>query len=180
MLAATNKDLEAAIAAGTFRADLYYRLNVVQIRMPPLREIPQDIPLLANGFLAEHCREMNRPAPELAAEVLACLVSYRWPGNVRELDNEMKRLAVTVRCARVEVPELSESLRAAGNPSSAACGTQSLKEAVEALERRLIAAALHDCQRNQQQAARALGLSRQGLIKKMKRHGIAARPGGGV
>ena len=73
VLAATNKDLEAANKAGTFRADLYYRLNVVQIRMPPLREIPKDIPLLANGFLAEHCREMNRPPPELA--------SKSWPAS---------------------------------------------------------------------------------------------------
>jgi Nif-specific regulatory protein len=180
VLAATNKDLEAANKAGTFRADLYYRLNVVQVRMPPLREIPQDIPLLANGFLAEHCREMNRPPPELASDVVACLVSYRWPGNVRELDNEMKRLAVTVRRARIAVPDLSESLRAAGDLPSAACSTHSLKEAVEALERRPIAAALEECQYNQQQAARTLGLSRQGLIKKMKRYGMAGRPGGEV
>src|SRR5262249_11570796 len=130
--------------------------------------------------LAEHCREMNRPPPELAPEVVGCLVSYRWPGNVRELDNEMKRLAVTGRRARITVPDLSESLRAAGNLASASCGTHSLKEAVEALERRLITDALEECQHNQQQTARTLGLSRQGLIKKMKRHGIAARPGGGV
>jgi Nif-specific regulatory protein len=148
--------------------------------MPPLREIPQDIPLLANGFLAEHCREMNRPPPELASEVVACLVSYRWPGNVRELDNEMKRLAVTVRRAHVGVPDLSESLRAASDLPSAGCSTRYLKEAVEALERRLITAALEECQHNQQRAARTLGLSRQGLIKKMKRYGIVARPGGGV
>jgi Nif-specific regulatory protein len=180
VIAATNKDLEAASKAGTFRADLFYRLNVVQIRMPPLREIPQDIPLLANGFLVEHCREMNRPPPELSSDVVACLVSYRWPGNVRELDNEMKRLAVIVRRARITVQDLSESLRAASDLPPAACGKHSLKEAVEALERRLIAAALGECHHNQQQTARALGLSRQGLIKKMKRHGIAARPSGEV
>jgi transcriptional regulator with GAF, ATPase, and Fis domain len=180
VLAATNKDLEAASKAGTFRADLYYRLNVVQIRMPPLREITQDIPLLAHEFLAEHCREMNRQPPELPSEVMACLVSYRWPGNVRELDNELNRLAVTVRRAGVTVPDLSEALRAAANSNlpSAARGTHSLKEAVEDLERRLITAAMEECQHNQQQTARKLGLSRQGLIKKMKRHGIAARRGG--
>jgi transcriptional regulator with PAS, ATPase and Fis domain len=173
VLAATNKDLEAATKAGTFRADLYYRLNVVQIRMPPLREVPEDIPLLANQFLEEHCREMNRPAPEMPSEVVNCLVSYRWPGNVRELDNEMNRLAVTARRARVEVPDLSESIRGAGSlPSSAQGGTHSLKEAVDALERRLITGALEDCGHNQQRAARKLGLSRQGLIKKMKRYGL--------
>jgi DNA-binding NtrC family response regulator len=178
VVAATNKDLESATKAGTFRADLYYRLKVVKIRMPISREIAQDIPLLANRFLAEHCREMNRPSPELPSEVVARLVSYHWPGNVRELDNEMKRLAVTVRRAGITVADLSESLRAANDLASGARATHSLKEAVEALERRLIAAALEECHHNQQQTARTLGLSRQGLIKKMKHHGIAARPAG--
>jgi Nif-specific regulatory protein len=177
VLVATNKDLEAANKAGTFRADLYYRLNVVQIRMPPLREVAQDVPLLAHRFLGEHCRAMSRPPAELSSEAVVRLVNYRWPGNVRELDNEMKRLAVTVRRDRIDVPDLSESIRTASAPPSAACPTRSLKEAVEELERRLIAAALQESQHNRQQAARTLGLSRQGLIKKMKRYGMAARPG---
>jgi Nif-specific regulatory protein len=177
VLVATNKDLEAANKAGTFRADLYYRLNVVQIRMPPLREVAEDVPLLAHRFLGEHCGAMNRPAPELSSEAVVRLVNYRWPGNVRELDNEMKRLAVTVRRDRIDVADLSESIRAASAPPSAVCPARSLKEAVEDLERRMIAAALQESRHNQQQAARTLGLSRQGLIKKMKRYGMAARPG---
>jgi len=178
VLAATNKPLEAASKAGTFRSDLYYRLNVVRIHMPPLREITPDIPLLANRFLAEHCREMNRPPPQLASEAVACLVNYRWPGNVRELDNEMKRLAVTVRRDRIEVADLSEPVRLANDSTATARSTHSLKAAAEDLERRLIAAALDECQHNQQQAARTLGLSRQGLINKMRRYGMAARPPG--
>jgi transcriptional regulator with GAF, ATPase, and Fis domain len=175
VLAATNKDLDAASKVGNFRADLYYRLNVVPIRMPALREIAEDIPLFAIGFLSEHCREMHRPPPELTAETIARLLSYAWPGNVRELGNEMKRLAVTVRRDRIEASDLAEPIRTAG-PVAATGLPRPLKDAVEELERGLIAAALDACRHNQQQAARRLGLSRQGLIKKMKRYGLTARP----
>ncbi len=172
LLAATNKDLLAAIKAGNFREDLYYRLNAVQIRMPPLREVREDIPMLANYLLAEHCRELNRPPPELTPDIAACLANYRWPGNVRELDNEIKRLAVFVRRDRVELSDLPESIQTGNNTAAASGSTCLLKDAVEALERRMIAAALEACQDNQQRAAQTLGVSRQGLIKKMKRHGI--------
>ena len=174
MLAATNKELPAAIKAGAFREDLYYRLNAVTIRLPALREISGDIPLLANNFLTQHCREANRAPPEFAPETLTCLVNCHWPGNVRQLDNEMRRLAVTVRRDRVEPDDLSEPVRAAGGDAPATNG-HSLKEAVEHLERRLIADALRAFGHNQQQAARSLGLSRQGLIKKMKRFGLNSR-----
>src|SRR5206468_3569368 len=97
VIAATNKDLAAAVKAGAFREDLFYRLNVVQVRMPALREMAEDIPLLASALLAEHCRELDRPPPGVGADVFACLRRYHWPGNVRELGNEMKRLAVLVR-----------------------------------------------------------------------------------
>jgi Nif-specific regulatory protein len=171
VLAATNKDLPQAISAGSFRGDLYYRLNAVTVRMPALREIRDDIPLLANAVLAHHCREGNRSPPELAPETLACLMNYDWPGNVRQLDNEMQRLAVTMRRNRIEPSDVSEPIRAAALPSVDS-GARSLKQAVEILERRMITAALNTCQHNQQQTARALGLSRQGLIKKMKRYGL--------
>jgi len=174
VLAATNKELPAAIKAGAFREDLYYRLNAVTIRLPALREISGDIPLLANNFLTRHCREANRAPPEFAPETLTCLVNCHWPGNVRQLDNEMRRLAVTVRRDRVETGDLSEPVRAAGGDAPAA-NEHSLKEAVEHLERRLIADALRAFGHNQQQAARSLGLSRQGLIKKMKRFGLNSR-----
>jgi Nif-specific regulatory protein len=174
ILAATNKNLEAEIKKGNFRADLYYRLKVIHIRMPSLREVRQDIPLLANYFLDRHCREMNKNPMRLSPEAVRCLSDYSWPGNVRELENEMKRLSVSVRCAEVAVEDLSEAIRSCGDKSAVAGSksTRSLSEAVTGLERHLILEALQLCGQNQQQAAKVLGLSRQGLIKKMKRYGI--------
>jgi Nif-specific regulatory protein len=176
VLAATNKDLAAAAKAGTFREDLYYRLNVVHVRMPALREMADDIPLLASVLLAEHCRELGRQPPELASEALACLKNYGWPGNVRELGNEMKRLAVIVRRERIEVADLAESIRSSTGLTEAQPSEQPLSDAVADLEQRMIVDALEKCRFNQQQAARLLGLSRQGLLNKVKRYKIAVRP----
>jgi Nif-specific regulatory protein len=177
VLAATNKHLPTAIQAGEFREDLYYRLNTVQIRMPALREVPEDVAMLANFLLLESCRELDRPVPELTLDTLHCLREYSWPGNVRELDNEMRRVAVTVRRDRVEPCDLSTVIRNAPPASPSIAASTRLKEEVEALERHRISEALASCQHNQQRVARLLGLSRQGLIKKMKRYGITARGG---
>jgi transcriptional regulator with GAF, ATPase, and Fis domain len=171
VLAATNKDLPAAIKAGAFREDLYYRLNAVTIRLPALREIRDDIPLLAASLLAKHCRDSQRAPPDLPIETQAVLRNYAWPGNVRQLDNEMRRLAVTVRTGRVEISDLSESIR--GCDRAVAPKPQAMKDAIEDLERRLIAAALEANKHNQLKTAKALGMSRQGLIKKLRRYGLA-------
>lgn len=176
LLAATNKNLAAEVQAGTFREDLYYRLNVVQVRMPALREVAEDIPLLANVLLAEHCRELGRTPPELPPEVLACLQNYRWPGNVRELGNEMKRLAVIVRRDRIEPTDLLATIRNSAAAIDPLPSEQSLPNAVANLEQRMIVAALTKCRFNQQQAAQLLGLSRQGLLNKVKRYAISVRP----
>jgi Nif-specific regulatory protein len=174
ILAATNKNLEGEIRKGTFREDLYYRLNVIHIHTPPLREIREDIPLLANAFLATYCKEVKKETKKLAPGALRCLLAYPWPGNVRELENEMKRLVVLSGRKVVTEEDLSEAVRdGAGQGMSAQFLTAgSLKETVATLEKRLIAEALQARRHNQQQTAKALGLSRQGLIKKMKRYGI--------
>ena len=96
IVAATNRDLEAAVAAGTFREDLYYRLNVIPIHLPPLRERGQDVLLLARHFLGRFCRKKERPPLELSPVVQRVLLAYVWPGNVRELENVMERLSVLV------------------------------------------------------------------------------------
>ena len=96
IVAATNRDLEAAVAAGTFREDLYYRLNVIPIHLPPLRERGQDVLLLARHFLGRFCRKKERPPLELSPVVQRVLLAYAWPGNVRELENVMERLSVLV------------------------------------------------------------------------------------
>lgn len=171
ILAATNTDLERATRSGAFRADLYYRLKVVTIQTPALREIPEDIPLLAKTFLDHYCRQMGRDPKKLSAASEQCLMRYDWPGNVRELENEIKRLVATLRKATVGEDDLADNIRRSGERGGAA-SARSLKDAVENLERRMIAEALARCRQNQVQTAKLLGLSRQGLIKKLKRYGI--------
>jgi len=177
LLAATNKDLEAEIAKGAFREDLYYRIKVIHIHMPPLREIREEIPLLANHFLKEYCRETGRPGLEFAPGVMRRLVAAPWPGNVRQLRNEVMRLAACAPGNSIAEEDLMEGLPAAApksEPKRAAAGKAlSLKQAIEELERRMIGEALAETRQNQQQAARRLGLSRQGLINKMKRYAMA-------
>jgi len=174
ILAATNKDLEAAIKKEAFREDLYYRLKVVQIHMPPLREIRGDIALLANHFLSEYSRDMGKDEKEFSPEALESLVNYNWPGNVRELENEMKRLIVSVRKKQIGRQDLTESICYSSPARDATSGSLKdvVAETVEGLERKLILEALEACHHNQLRAAVRLGVSRQGLIKKMKRYGL--------
>jgi Nif-specific regulatory protein len=179
LLAATNKDLEAEIAKGSFREDLYYRIKVIHIHMPPLREMRDEIPLLANHFLKEYCRETGRAPLEFSVEVMRSLTSSPWPGNVRQLRNEVIRMAACARGSVIGEEDFLEGLprapeaRAAAAPAGArAPRPQFVKDAVEALEREMIADALEATRNNQQQAARRLGLSRQGLINKLKRYGL--------
>ncbi len=174
LIAATNKNLEEAIKKGEFREDLFYRLKVVHIQTPALREIREDIPLLANHFLKRCCQMMGRPTKQISNSALRRLVEYSWPGNVRELENEMERLSVSVRRNVIEEEDL-----AIGRPSlleSASSKAGTMKEVVAGmvaeLERKMIREALESSGGNQQKAAKALGLSRQGLIKKMKRYGV--------
>jgi Nif-specific regulatory protein len=175
VLAATNKDLEAEIARGNFREDLFYRLKVIHIHMPPLRDIREEIPLLANHFLKEHCRESNRGALEFSPTVLRKLAGAAWPGNVRQLRNEVMRLAACARGQVIEEDDLWEGIPAPAPASLPSPGprAKSLKTAISELEQTMIREALQETRNNQQQAARVLGLSRQGLINKMKRYSIA-------
>jgi len=175
VLAATNKDLDSEIAKGAFREDLYYRIKVVHIHMPPLREIREEVPLLANHFLREYCRETGCPAMEFAPAVLRRLAVAQWPGNIRQLRNEVMRLAACGRGNTIAEDDLFEGLPAPhAELSVVAAGGKpvTLKKAIEDLERRMIGEAIEQTRGNQQQAARRLGLSRQGLINKMKRYGI--------
>jgi Nif-specific regulatory protein len=175
VLAATNKDLEAGIGKGTFREDLYYRLKVIHIRMPSLREIGEDVPLLANHFLAECCRDSGRQV-EFSPGVLRRLTMAEWPGNVRQLQNEIKRLVACARGRVITEDDLLEGVVQVpvGVSGPAERKSASLKGAIEDLERQLIAEALRSTGNNQQQAAKALGLSRQGLANKLRRYHLAS------
>jgi len=175
LLAATNKDLEAEIAKGGFREDLYYRIKVIHIHMPPLRDIREEIPLLANHFLKEYCRETGRGAMEFSAAVIRKLSGAAWPGNIRQLRNDVMRLAACARQNAITEDDLWEGLPtpAPEQPPVLPVQARALKKAVAELEKGLIVEALQGTRNNQQQAARLLGLSRQGLINKMKRYAIA-------
>jgi Nif-specific regulatory protein len=170
VLAATNKDLVAAIAKGTFREDLYYRLNVIHVQMPPLRDIREEIPLLANHFLSEYCKESGRPMMRFSPGVIRHLVTRDWPGNVRQLRNEVMRLSACSSGDLIVEDDLWETLPPSRHDSPSPVPRSKLKDAIEDLERRMISQALAETRSNQLQAARRLGLSRQGLINKMKRY----------
>ena len=169
VLAATNKDLEEEITKGDFREDLFYRLKVIHIKMPPLRDVSQDIALLANHFLANCAGEMGKEM-EFTQEAMECLTHYRWPGNVRQLENEVKRLVASVRSALIHKRDLSDEIQATDTPTSSTEGSLKavVARTVEQLESEMIRDALDLCQHNQARAAKQLGVSRQGLIKKMK------------
>jgi DNA-binding NtrC family response regulator len=180
VIAATNKDLEEAMSRGTFRADLYYRLKVIHIGMPPLRAMREDIALLAVHFLEQFTRELGKGHLEIAPEAIHYLENYDWPGNVTELAHEIKRLVVLTRGPRITAAELSPEIlyasRATVRISQPFPKGTSMKAALEQLEQHMLQEALVASGYNQVQAARKLGLSRQGLIKKLKRYSIAPRP----
>ena len=166
VIAATNADLEADVAAGRFRRDLYYRLNVFPIRLPPLRERAEDVPALAEHFLRQACRHARRAVPAVGAEALRLLRAYPWPGNVRELENEMERAVALADDGQPLAPaHLSERIVAGAAQAPA---VQTLNEAVEALKRRMIEDALRESG-SKTRAAEQLGLTRQSLQQMLRR-----------
>jgi two-component system response regulator HupR/HoxA len=166
VIAATNADLEADVAAGRFRRDLYYRLNVFPVRLPPLRERPGDIPALADHFLRQACRRARRAVPAVGAEALQLLQTYPWPGNVREMENELERAVALADTGRPLGPaHLSERIAAGAGVGAT---VRTLNEAVEALKRRMIEDALHECG-SKTRAAERLGLTRQSLQQMLRR-----------
>lgn len=181
IVSATNRELGDEVRAGRFRADLYYRLHVLHIHIPPLRERRQDIPLLVNSFLEAAGRRMNRRVAGVTVRALDALTGYAWPGNVRELRSEVVRaVAAVTDGAIIDVGQLSRDIRGAlpsdgGFPDLEALAGSPLGEARDTLERWLIGRALESTGGNQTRAAERLGLSRAGLFKKMKRLDMAAR-----
>ncbi len=176
IIAATNKNLEAAIKERTFREDLYYRLKVIHIETPSLRDVPEDIPVLANHFLAKYCKALSTELKHIAPEAMKWLANSTWPGNARQLENEIKRLVASVRGSSITRDHLDASITTLPKTEEPAKelppAGSSLPAAIEVLERRLIEEALRASGGNKQKAAQGLGLSRQGLIKKLKRLGI--------
>jgi len=175
LLAATHRNLEEMVKAGEFREDLYYRINVFTMRVPPLRKRREDIPLLAEALLARAGRESGREAPHLPHEVMAALAGHDWPGNVRELENEMRRAllmaedAVKLEHLSTQVLERSEG---SGGREFPPLIVGDLKEAVVRFERQAILDALERNSGNKSRAAQELGISRFALQRKMDKYGL--------
>lgn len=175
VIAATNRELEDEVRAGRFRQDLYYRLHVIPIRVPPLRDRREDVPALAEHFLAAACRRNRARGKTLAPEALAALTAHTWPGNVRELRNAMERVAILAPGERVGVSDLAFLAAAptAGATSTLAPpGPFSLSREMERIERALVLEVLERSGWRMTRAAEGLGLERSHLYKKMKALGI--------
>lgn len=176
VIAATNKDLEALVRQGKFREDLYFRLNVFPIRVPPLRERPEDIPLLLDYFIQKYCQENNRRVARVEDGVVQALRGYSWPGNVRELRNLVERLLILTTGETIRLPDLPAHLMEPSlNLTRLQPGSKSLKEVREMAEREYIQRCLKFCNGNVSQAAKLLKLERTNLHKKMKALGIRSK-----
>jgi len=179
VVAATNRNLEQMVEANQFRADLYYRLNIVNLELPPLRERPDDIPILATHFAAKAANKHNKPTPSFAPALVNRLLAYRWPGNIRELENVIERAVVISHS-----PVLDESLLpdkvlsqvgSVQNPSAPPAVPQleldngllppdlSFETAIQNFKRQLVRQALRECNGSRSEAAHRLKISRQYL-----------------
>lgn len=174
ILAATNKDLESEIKKGRFREDLYYRLKEIQIHMPSLRDIPEDIPLIINHLINKHSKKGE--TKKISTETMNSLTGYEWPGNVRELENIVKHLILLTPRKLINKDDLPEKFKIANQKNITLRSVHKfiLKDKIEKYEKEIIIQALESSKNNQIQTAKLLGLSRQGLINKMKRYGLVS------
>src|SRR6185295_15697302 len=170
IIAATNRNLEEAVKQGEFREDLYYRLNVVPIRLPPLRERGDDIPLLIERFLREFSAQHNREPHEVSREAMRLLRLYAWPGNIRQLRNLMERMVVTVLDKILQAEHLPEEIQA--SKEDARTMVVKLGTSLEDIERDVIRRTLAEVTNHREKAAKLLGISLRTLQYKIKEYGI--------
>jgi len=172
VILATNEDLAKAVAQGRFRQDLYYRINVINIELPPLRDRISDIEPLAIHFLQRACEESGKPVRQISEAAMAALQRFPWPGNVRELQNVIERAVLLGKGDTVGLEDLPSALTAGGPVPVAPGGDRSLKESLEAPERQIILDVLEMNNWNRNATAETLGINRTTLYKKMKRLGL--------
>lgn len=187
VLAATNKNLEQMVKDGTFREDLYYRLNVINVKLPALRDRKEDIPILIQKFLEDYSAQHKRPLQKLSAMCVLLLEKYQWPGNVRELKNEVERLCVLAgKDEMISHELLSEKILQSHEKTDYALfpgeekvdfESSTLKGTLEVVEKKMILAALESNQWNKSKAAKKLGMSRASLIMKCEKYGFAKGDG---
>jgi DNA-binding NtrC family response regulator len=168
IIAATNKDLLQEVKEGRFREDLYYRLNVIPINLPPLKKRRNDIPLQARYFLQRYAAEMGKDIAEFSREAMRLLLDYPWPGNVRELENSIEAAVVLAHGKRIEISDFPSALlqNTCAPTENGSPGTMMENEA------RLLREALEECSWNKKAAARRLGISRNTLYRKLKKYQI--------
>jgi two-component system, NtrC family, response regulator AtoC len=167
LIAATNKDLTAMIKKGTFREDLYYRLNVINITIPPLRERKEDIAALARHFLKQYAKKMGKSITDLKPDALDLLAGYHWPGNVRELENVVERAVILCETDLLGGEDLSV-------PSMAVINELGTNPSLEEMEKNYILRVLKEANNNQSRASQLLGIDRKTLYLKLKKYGISA------
>jgi DNA-binding NtrC family response regulator len=179
LVAATNKDLAKLVQEGKFREDLYFRLNVVPLTLPPLRARKEDLPLLVQAFLKQFAAENSKPARELNAEAMQAILSHDWPGNVRELRTAIEHGVVMASCGKITLRDLPSAVRNGGKgkdsgaaPASSAVWTgREERFNLHRLEDRAISQALAEVKGNVTQAAKRLGISRRTLHRRIKAAG---------
>lgn len=170
ILVATNRDLAEQVRLGLFREDLYYRVNVVRIELPPLRRRTEDIPLLVDHFVARFNRLHEKPLTGMTSEALSLLMAHDWPGNIRELENVVERAFIHCEDGQISIAHLPEELTSRGRSSD---GTSAIQSAHDVLDARAIQAALQRNHFNREAASRELGIHKTTLFRRMKRLGIA-------
>jgi len=177
VVAATNRDLKAEVARGRFREDLYYRLHIVPLSIPPLRERPEDIPALARHFVKRFAARMNRAASDISEAAMRALTRYPWPGNVRELENAVEQALVFSEGPELTEADLPAFLRGPAAQKTAGAlpvvqGDRSLPEILEDLERQLIAQAYEKAKGVKTETARLLGIKTSALYYKLEKYGF--------
>ena len=174
LVAATSRNLQRGVEEGSFRKDLYYRLNVIPVHIPPLREHPEDVPVLAQYFLVMAAQRLMRPVGGFSPEVMQRLARHRWPGNVRELENMVERLVAMSRSSIIGLDDIPEDLGSSPGPLPARPGTLRQMEIQRILE------TLRVCGGNKKLAAQSLGIHRTTLYARMRRYGIPIGEDGGA
>jgi len=174
IVAASGRDLKLASSQGLFREDLFYRLAVVELQLPPLRSRTEDIPALCQHFLKQIASREKRPLPQLSPAAINALKGYSWPGNVREMENVLEKIMIFQTGTTIDIGDLPEEIGQATphHPAAIAEGNLSIKQAVAAIEQQYIAAAIEQTNGNRVQAAKLLEISLRSLHYKIKEYGL--------
>ena len=172
---ATNKDLDEATKNGSFRKDLFYRLNVIRIHLPPLRERKEDIPLLINHFMNVYSNKLKKKPQEISGDAMALLLNYLWPGNVRELENVIERAVTLAKGGQITVADLALQSASPADALNVMIEMGGIRAALAQEERKTIIESLRKHAGNRKQAASNLGISTTTLWRKMKEYQIVLK-----